>query len=256
MATTTQKKRQLKYLNRDFESYKKDFIEHLRIYFPDTVQDFNESSVGMSLLELVSYIGDNLSFYMDRRFQEAFTETAREPKNLFKHAKQLGFKPFGKTASQGQVEGFIKVPAITTDEEIIPDLRYAGIIKKGAKLKSKTGQTFETVADIDFSTIDTSNPLSVQVGDRNPESGSPTTFVLRKTEIDIKAGETKTTTVSVNEYKAFRKITLPDEDVIEVLSVEDSEGNEWTEVEFLAQDTVFVVLLMPAVMMKMRFHTT
>jgi len=94
MATVTTKKRNLKYLNRDFEGNKRDLIEHLRIYFPDTVQDFNESSVGIMLTELVSFVGDNMSFYLDRRFNESFTETATEPKNILKHAKQLGLFTF------------------------------------------------------------------------------------------------------------------------------------------------------------------
>ena len=78
MATTSQKKREIKYLNHDFEGFKKDLIRHLEIYFPTTVQDFNESNVGLMFTEIVSFIGDNLSFYLDKRFNETFTETARE----------------------------------------------------------------------------------------------------------------------------------------------------------------------------------
>ncbi len=239
MVTTTTKKREIKYLNRDFESFKRDFIEHLRVYFPDTVQDFNESSVGMLLLELVAMMGDNLSFYMDRRFQESFTETAREAKNLFKHAKQLGFKTFGKSPAIGKTECFIKVPATAENEQIIADMRFAGIVKRGAKLKSKSGQNYESVADIDFGDIDPLDIRYAQPGDLNSETNIPINFVLRKPALDVKAGETKTTTVTVTGYKAFRKIVLPDEDVIEIVSVTDSESNEWYEVDFLAQDTIF-----------------
>jgi aminopeptidase C len=66
MSTTITKKRNIRYLNRDFDSFKRDLIEHLRIYFPDTVSDFNESNAGILLTELVSFIGDNLSFYLDK----------------------------------------------------------------------------------------------------------------------------------------------------------------------------------------------
>ena len=107
MATTTIKKRSIKYLNRDFESFKKDLIEHLRIYFPDTIEDFNESSVGMMFTELVAFIGDNLSYYLDNKFNESFVSTAKERKNILKHAKQLGFKPFGKAASTGVIDSYL-----------------------------------------------------------------------------------------------------------------------------------------------------
>lgn len=239
MATTTTKKRDIKYLNRDFESFKRDFIEHLRIYFPDTVQDFNESSSGMLLLELAAFMGDNLSFYLDRRFQETFTETAREAKNLFKHAKQLGFKTFGKTAATGELDAFLKIPATTVNSVLVPDVNYAGITKRGAKLKSKTGVSFETTADVDFSTVDITNNLFVQPGDLDPTTNSPVNFVLRKPETPVKAGETKSATFAVGGYQAFRKITLSDKDVIEIISMTDSEGNDWFEVDFLAQDTIF-----------------
>jgi hypothetical protein len=239
MATTTQKKRAIRYLNRDFESFKKDLVEHLRIYFPDTVQDFNESSVGMMFTELVSFMGDNLSFYLDKKFDESFLETARERENIFKHAKQLGFPAFGKSSATGVVDGYLKVPATASAGNIIPDTRYAGTIKKGAKLKGNSGKTYETLIDADFSTVDITNPNFVQVGDRDTTTQEPTTFILKKQNIEIKAGETKTTSFTVGAYESFRTLSIQEDDVLEVIEVTDSEGNQWYETEFLAQDTVF-----------------
>lgn len=239
MATTTQKKRSIKYLNRDFESFKRDFVEHLRVHFPNTVQDFNESSVGMMFTELAAFIGDNMSFYLDKQVNESYTETSKELKNIFRHAKQLGFKPFGKSAATGTVDAFLKVPAIKNNLQTIPDMRYAGAIKKGAKLKSRNGQTYETLVDVDFSTVDINNPSFVQVGDRDPSSREPTTFVLKVSGLNVKAGETKIATFSIGAYKAFRKITLADDNVLEVIRIDDSEANQWYEVDFLPQDTVF-----------------
>jgi hypothetical protein len=238
MATTTTKKRAIRYLNRDFDGFKKDLVEHLRVYFPDTIQDFNESSVGMMLTELASFIGDNMSFYLDKRFNETFIETATEQKNIFRHAKQLGYKPSGKAAATGLIDGFLVVPASASSEEIVPDMRYAGTIKRGARAKSKAGELYETLIDADFSTINPTDSRFVQVADRDTD-GVPLSFALRKPDVDIKAGETKTATFSIGTYEAFRKITLADDDVLEILEVKDAEGNEYYEVDFLAQDTVF-----------------
>lgn len=239
MATTTQKKRNLQYLSRDFEGFKRDFIEHLRVYFPDTVQDFNESSVGIMMTELVAFIGDNMSYYVDKRFNESFLETARETKNILKHAKQLGYKASGKASATGVVDGFIKVPARTINEKIQPDMRYAGTINRGAKLKSNVGETYETLVDADFSTTDPNDEDFVQVGDRNPETDQPINYVLKKPGVVVKSGETKVTTFSVTSYEAFLNLIINEDDVLEVLSIVDSEGNDWIEVDFLAQDTVF-----------------
>lgn len=238
MATNTTKKRAIRYLNRDFDSFKKDLVEHLRIYFPDTIQDFNESSVGMMITELVSFVGDNMSFYLDKRFNETFIETATEKKNIFRHAKQLGFKPSGKAAATGLIDGFLVVPASASSGETIPDMRYAGIIKRGAQAKSNAGELYETLVDADFSSIDVSNSNLVQVANRDADE-NPTTFALRKVGIDLKAGETKTTTFAVGSYEAFRKLTIAEDDVLEILELTDAEGNEYYEVDFLAQDTIF-----------------
>jgi hypothetical protein len=239
MTTETQKKRNIKYLARDFDSLKKDLSNHIKVYFPDTYEDFNESSVGMMLLELMAFVGDNLSFYLDRKFNESFIDSATEAKNIFKHAKQLGFKAFGKVAATGKVSAFIKVPARKVNSQLVPDTRYAGVVKKGAKLKSSAGKTYETLVDVDFSKVNFSDQRFVVVGDRDPTTKLPTTFVLRVDDVDIKAGETKSTTVSVGDYEAFFKTTLTDDDVLEVISIKDADNTTWYEVDFLAQDTVF-----------------
>jgi hypothetical protein len=239
MATNTQKKRAIKYLNRDFESFKRDLTEHLKVYFPDTIQDFNESSVGMMFTELVSFIGDNLSYYLDKKFDESFIESSRERSNVFKHAKQLGFKTFGKSSAIGTVDAYLQVPASASAGKILPDARYLGTIKKGAKLKGDNGETYETLVDVDFSKVDTSISENYQVNDQDATTEEPLNFIVKSEGVDIKAGETKTATFTVTTYEAFKKITIAEDDVLEILDVTDSEGNKWYEVDFLAQDTVF-----------------
>lgn len=233
MATDYTKKRNLKYLNKDFEGFKADLIEHLKVYFPDFNNDFNEGSVGMMFLEMASFVGDNLSYYLDKKFQESFIETATERKNVFKQAKQLGYKAFGKVSAVGKVNATIEVPTTTINQDILPNMSYAGKIARGAKLKGDNGKIYETLVEVNFS------GSSYEVG-KTDTSGNPTTFLLRQNDVDIRQGETKTTTVSVGAYEAFRKITLTDDDVIEIIEVRDAESNEWYEVEYLAQDTVFV----------------
>ena len=49
--TTTTKQRNIKHLARDFETLKRDMIEHIRVYFPDNFSDFNESGIGLMLVE-------------------------------------------------------------------------------------------------------------------------------------------------------------------------------------------------------------
>ena len=58
------------YLNKDFNSLKSTLIEYAKTYFPNTYRDFNETSPGMMLIELSSYVGDVLSYYIDYNYEE------------------------------------------------------------------------------------------------------------------------------------------------------------------------------------------
>lgn len=239
-ATNTQKKRAIKYLNQDFDSFKNDIVEnHLKVYFPNTYSDFGESNVGMMLVEVAAFVGDALSFYLDKKFQESFIDSAQEMENIFKHAKMLGFKPFGKTAAFGDVDCFISVPVTGSNGQLLPDMRYAGIAYKGVKCKSKSGQTYETLENADFSTVNINDPTVVAVSNVDPVTKLPTSYALRLQDIAIQAGETKTTSFTVLAYQPFLQLTIPDTDVLEIIQVTDSNGNIWNEVDFLAQDTVF-----------------
>jgi len=135
MSTDFIKKRDISYYERDFEGVRRKFVQHLKTYFPDSIEDFNESSVGMLLSEMGAFFADNLNYYLDRKFEESFIETAKEKKNIFKHAKQLGYKAFGKVPAIGKVDAFIEVPSRTLNEKIEPDMRYARNNKKRGKIK-------------------------------------------------------------------------------------------------------------------------
>lgn len=239
--TTTTKERNVKRLSRDFESLKCDLIEHIKVYFPETYSDFNESSVGMMLVEMLAFVGDSFSFYLDKQFQESFIESAKQTKNILRHARQLGFKTslFGKSSSQGKIDCYIRIPATTLNQKIEPNMSFAGKILRGSKLIGNNGIIYEILEDVDFSNIDVNDSNFVAVAETDSTTKQPTSFALKKTNIDIKAGQTKTTTFSVGGYQSFLTLELPDEDVLEIIDIKDNQGNLWYEVDFLAQDTIF-----------------
>ena len=57
--------RTINYLGKDFGSFRQNLIDYAKTYFPNTYSDFNESSPGMMFIEMASYIGDVLSFYLE-----------------------------------------------------------------------------------------------------------------------------------------------------------------------------------------------
>ena len=57
--------RDIKYINRDFDSLRSSLIEFSKTYSPTTYNDFGPNSPGSMFIEMASYVGDVLSFYLD-----------------------------------------------------------------------------------------------------------------------------------------------------------------------------------------------
>ena len=49
-------KKEINYLGRDFAQFRNNLIEFAKAYFPNTYNDFNESSPGMMIMEMSSYV--------------------------------------------------------------------------------------------------------------------------------------------------------------------------------------------------------
>ena len=76
-------KRDIKYINKDFNSLRNRLIEYTKTYFPNTFNDFSPSSTGMLFMEMAAYVGDVLSFYIDNQIQETYIQRARQTSNIF-----------------------------------------------------------------------------------------------------------------------------------------------------------------------------
>ena len=76
-------KKEVRYLNKDFSSFKSNLIEFAKVYFPNTYNDFNEASPGMMFIEMAAYVGDVLNYYVDNQFRETMLQHAEEKKNIF-----------------------------------------------------------------------------------------------------------------------------------------------------------------------------
>jgi hypothetical protein len=238
MATNFLKDQSVKYINKDFQSLKRDLMEYSQAHHSGVFQDFNESSPGMAILELQAYIGDILSFYQDMQFEELKHENAQQIENVVAFAKQLGYRPSGKRAARGIQTFFIEIPATTINGQVVPDDTYSPILRRGAKVQGPNGTYFETLDDVAFSASSPTDIRQVTGSQFDSSTGLPTHFAIRK-DVEISAGETRTDVVAVTNFKQFLTVQLSNPDVIEIISVTDSDGNEWTEVDYLAQDAVF-----------------
>lgn len=237
MAIDLKRARIISLLNRDFRSFKQDLITYSQAYASGAFTDFNETSPGMAMLEFAAYVGDGLNYYIDQAFNEMRDATATQVQNIQISAKMRGYKPAGKRAARTTMHWALVVPSRTTaNGEVVPDDAYTPVLSKGSQAVADSGVVFETLEDIQFTA---SLDRQVTGSQFDSTSGLPTRFALMK-PVECIAGKTVRDTVDITAFQPFKKIELAESDVIEVISVSDTQGNEWHEVDFLAQDWVFV----------------
>ena len=233
----------VRYVNKDFEGFKRDLMRYAQAHFSGSYQDYNESSPGMMVLELQAYVGDVLAYYMDQQFLEIKAETARQLENIEAFAKMRGYKAKGPRAARVPVKWICEVPATGTGERLAPDLSLAPIFYAGSQATGPNGITFEMLEDLNMSASanpDGSNKLEWKgVPGSENTSGEVTRFALRR-EADMVAGTTITSPpIVIAEFTPFLRLPLANADVQEVLDVYDDAGNQWYEVDYLAQNVVF-----------------
>jgi hypothetical protein len=225
-------KRPVNYISRDFESIKQSLIDHAKRYYPDTFKDFNEASFGSLMLDAVSYIGDNLSFYVDYQANESFLDSAIETDNITRLARQMGYKQTGTTATEGIITVYVLVPASTTSRG--PNIDYIPIMKKGTTFNSETSGIFTLQEDIDFA--DPAN--EVVVGRVNEATGDPTYYAI-KSKGKIISGELNQETFAVGTFTKFLRLKMDGLNISEIVSIRDSEGNEYYQVPYLSQNVIY-----------------
>jgi hypothetical protein len=222
----------IRYTARDFETIKKELVEYSKRYYPDTFSDFNKSSFGSLILDTVSYAGDVLSFYLDYQFNESMLNTAVEFDNIIKISKQLGYKYNPRSTASGFVTLFLSVPA--ESDSLGPNVDYLPILKQGTIFTSTGGQLFTLLQDVDFS----NNSNEIVVANVDSTTGTPTSYAIKAFGI-VQSGYYDQKVIEISDYKRFLKLDLQDSNVLEVISVTDSDGNEYYEVDNLSQDVVY-----------------
>jgi hypothetical protein len=234
MATTTN--RDIKYINRDFESFRSRLIEFAQTYFPSTYNDFSSTSPGMMFMEQASYVGDVLSFYLDNQFQETFIQYAQQTNNVFELAYMFGYRPKTTGVAQTSVDLYQQLPAIDDGTgTMVPDYSYAITIGDNTTITSQNGSSFIIQDPVDFSVSSSQDPTEISV--YQISGNSPQYFLLKKSRNTI-SSTINTATFSFGSPQQFATINIQANNIIKVLDCTDSEGNIWYEVDHLAQEMV------------------
>lgn len=98
----------------DYETLRKSFIDYLRVYYPETYNDYIESSEFIALLDIIAFMGQGLAFRNDLNARENFIDTAERRDSVIKLANLVGYTPKRNIAGQG----YLKVTSIQTTQNI------------------------------------------------------------------------------------------------------------------------------------------
>ena len=228
--------RDIKYLNKDFAGFRQNLIEYAKTYFPQTYSDFNETSPGMMFIEMASYIGDVLGYYIDDTLKESLMLYAEDKENVIALAQYLGYKPKVTSPALVRLSVYQLVPATGQGVNNRPDSDYFLRVKEGMVVEANTtGTLFRTTELLDFS-VEDEREITIYRKDANNEP----TFYLVKKYVNAISAELKTIDITFGTAQEFSKIDLAQTNIIQIYDVRDSSGNKWYEVPYLAQEMVFV----------------
>jgi hypothetical protein len=147
-------------------------------------------------------------------------------------AQLFGYKPRNRTPATCTLSVYHLVSSIGSGANIEPDMRQALSVEAGMVVNSENNIEFRTVEPIDFR-VDPE--ITVYDLDSN---GDPVNYLLKK-HVQVVSGTVRTESFQFNDPKPYEKIVLPDDDVVDIVSIVDTSNNTWREVDYLAQDTVF-----------------
>jgi|18_taG_2_1085343.scaffolds.fasta_scaffold02091_3 hypothetical protein len=231
--------RQRSYLNRDFESFRTELVQYARSYFSEEITDLSENSMGGLLIEMAAYVGDVMSYYLDHQFNELDILTAVEVQNVEKHVRNAGVKISGAAPATVNVDFYLEVESAIVDGEYTPNTDVLPIVQEGTILLSSSGIKFELGEDLNFAEASAGKLTAEQQIKEVDADGNPKSYTLKVAAL-CKSGITSSESFIVPDtFTPFRTITLLAENINEIISVKDSSGNNYYEVDSLSQDVVY-----------------
>lgn len=212
--------KKINYNARVYEDYKNELKKLTEKYYPSIINDFNDASIGMWMVDLNAAIGDNLSYHMDRMYQETQLDYAQERNSLLTIARTNNLNVGGKKPSIVEARWSCVLPSIGDK----PDWTKAPIIRRGTKA-SGGGQNFELREDLDFSkqfnneAISDRSYIPIDDGDGNLFYRVSKTCIMSSTETRIYKQY-----IDTSSSKPFMEIILPENDVVKIESILVKEG--------------------------------
>jgi len=234
--------KEVSYSNKDFNSLRRELQNYALTHFSDNIIDFSDASLGGLILDLGAYVGDNLMYYLDHQFNENSIERAVEQNNIERLVREAGVDIPAASPAFAEIDISIVVPATQINGEYVPNASVLPVVRKNSSFSTPEGILFYLLEDVDFSEVDNEENITASVQIGKLRQSVPVNFILTK-KGTVSSSQIKAETFSIPDtFKAFRTITLGNNNVNEIISVTDTNGDIYHQVDTLSQDTVFKIL--------------
>ena len=224
------------YINKDFNDIRSQLINFSQTYFPNTYTDFSPASPGMMFMEQAAYVSDVLSFYLDNQIQETYLQYARQFDNLYDLAYMFSYKPKVTGLAIVDIDIFQQIPSKVIGSETVPDFNYALDIPQNTSVSSRSGNSFTIQEAIDFSVSSSLDPTTITISQIS--LGEPTYYLLKKTRKAV-SGNITSTNFTLGSYVEYPTLELNVSNISNIIDIVDSDGNQYYEVDYLAQDLIY-----------------
>ena len=233
-------KKDVNLVGRDFGDIRKNLIDFTKNYFPNTYNDFNESSPGMMFMEMASYVGDVLSYYTDVQLRESVLDQAQEKSNVFTIAQSFGYKPKLNVPATTNLTVYQIIPSMGSGDDVKPNFDYALTLKEGMIVSSTENSDveFSTINKVRFGYSSSFDPTEVSVYQIDETTNEPVYYLLKK-YVRAVSGKDESSEFDFTSPKPYDKIKIKADGLIDIIKIIDDDGDTWTKVDYLAQDTVF-----------------
>ena len=214
--------KKINYLARNFDDYRSELISFSNKYYPELSDNYNDSSVGSWFIDLVASVGDNLSYHIDRTYQETNINSATLKSTVLNIARTNGLKVPGPKASMCEIAITCTLPVGDEASGSIshPNWSYAPIIKMST-IVSAGNLNFQLSEDVDFGEQFNSDGYSNRTfAPVRNSNGIITAYTVTKTTLAIN-GSTRIfkKVILSQDLKPFMEVVLPEKNIMNIESI-------------------------------------
>lgn len=121
----------------DFDNLRRTMVNYIRQNYPEDFNDYIESSEYLSLIDLIAFLGQNISFRVDLNARENFIELAERRESVLRLARLISYNV---TRNQS-ANGLLKIDSVSTTENV-SDTSGANLSGKTVKWNDPTNSNW------------------------------------------------------------------------------------------------------------------